>query len=85
MVLTRRRAVEAILGHMNHAWPTRKDNFAYRFLIPTAELVADPETVQFTEDDDGRMKIIVDEGRRLVWYDFSHPELELLLAEASTT
>ncbi len=62
------RAVEAILGAPNPALPTTNYNFAYRFLIPSDEIAADPETVQFTKDDDGRMKFIVAEGRRLVWY-----------------
>ena len=61
-------AVEAILGAPNPALPTTNYNFAYRFLIPSKEIAADPETVQFTEDDDGRMKFVVAEGRRLVWY-----------------
>ncbi|EKD20524.1 salicylate hydroxylase [Drepanopeziza brunnea f. sp. 'multigermtubi' MB_m1] len=61
-------SVEAILGSPNPALPTTDYNFAYRFLIPTEELAADPETVQFTEDDDGRVKFFVGEGRRLVWY-----------------
>lgn len=61
-------AVEAILGAPNPAHPTTNYNFAYRFLIPTAEIAADPETMQFTEDDEGRMKFVVEEGRRLVWY-----------------
>lgn len=61
-------AVEAILGAPNPAVPTTHYNFAYRFLIPSSEIAADPETVQFTEDDDGRIKFIVGEGRRLVWY-----------------
>lgn len=61
-------SVEAILGSPNPALPTTNYNFAYRFLIPSEEIAADPETVQFTEDDDGRMKFIVAEGRRLVWY-----------------
>ncbi|CAL3964868.1 hypothetical protein PZA11_002229 [Diplocarpon coronariae] len=61
-------SIEAILGISNPALPTTNYNFAYRFLIPTEELAADPETVQFTEDDDGKIKILVGEGRRLVWY-----------------
>ncbi|KAH7360729.1 salicylate hydroxylase [Rhexocercosporidium sp. MPI-PUGE-AT-0058] len=68
-------AVEAILGSPNRAWPTTNYNFAYRFLIPTADLITDPETVQFTEDDDGRVKIFVEEGRRLVWYPCRNNEI----------
>jgi salicylate hydroxylase len=61
-------AVEAILGAPNPALPTTNYNFAYRFLIPSSEIAADPETAHFTENDDGRMKFVVAEGRRLVWY-----------------
>lgn len=67
-VLTDCRATEAILGRPNPAWPTTNYNFAYRFLVPSVELAADPETLQFTQDDDGRMKFFVEEGRRIVWY-----------------
>ena len=74
-ILTGNSAVEAILGTPNRAWPTTNYNFAYRFLIPTTELAADPETVQFTEDDDGRMKFVVEEGRRLVWYPCRNNEI----------
>ena len=62
------KAVEAVTSHANPAMPTERYNFCYRFLIPTADIAADPETVQFTENDDGRMKFVVSEGRRLVWY-----------------
>jgi len=61
-------AIEAALGVPNEALPTTNYNFAYRFLIPSSEIAADPETVQFTQNDDGRMKFIVGDGRRLVWY-----------------
>lgn len=60
--------VEAVLGAPNPAVPTTHYNFCYRFLIPSAELIADSETAHFTENDDGRMKFIVADGRRLVWY-----------------
>ena len=61
-------AVEAILGEPNPALPTSNYNFAYRFLIPASEIAADPETAHFLENDDGRMKFIIGEGNRLVWY-----------------
>ncbi len=48
--------------------PTTNYNFAYRFLIPASEIASDPETAQFCEDDDGRMKFLVMNGKRLVWY-----------------
>ncbi|KFY62264.1 hypothetical protein V497_02473 [Pseudogymnoascus sp. VKM F-4516 (FW-969)] len=62
------KAVETVIGYPNPALPTEKYNFCYRFLIPTAEIAADPETASWTEGDDGRIKVIVTEGRRLVWY-----------------
>jgi salicylate hydroxylase len=62
------RAVAAIIGEPNRAWLTRNYNFAYRFLIPTADITADPDTVQFTEDDEGYMKFVLGENKRLVWY-----------------
>jgi salicylate hydroxylase len=62
-------AVEAILGASNPALPTTNYNFAYRFLIPTKELLADPETAQFAgPSDDGQMKFFLGDGQRLVWY-----------------
>jgi salicylate hydroxylase len=61
-------AVEAILGAPNPAVMTTNYNFAYRFLIPSKEIASDAETAQFAEDDDGRMKFVVADGRRLVWY-----------------
>lgn len=61
-------AVEAILGAPNPALPTTNYNFAYRFLIPSSELAADPETARFTEDDDGQMKFLLGDGKRIVWY-----------------
>jgi salicylate hydroxylase len=62
------KAVEAILGAPNQALPTTNYNFAYRFLIPTKDIASDPETVQFTEDDDGTMKFFIGKDNRLVWY-----------------
>ncbi len=61
-------AVEAILGAPNPALPTTAYNFAYRFLIPSKNITSDPETVQFTENDDGRMKFYIGTDKRLVWY-----------------
>ncbi|RDW82771.1 salicylate hydroxylase-3 [Coleophoma cylindrospora] len=61
-------AVEAILGAPNPAIPTTHYNFAYRFLIPTSDIAADPVTADFLENDDGAMKFYVGDGHRLVWY-----------------
>lgn len=55
-----------MLGAHNPATPT--NHFAYRFLIPSCELAADPETAHFLEGDDGRMKFFIGEGKRIVWY-----------------
>lgn len=62
------KAVETVVGYPNPALPTEKYNFCYRFLIPTSEIAEDPETAIWSKDDDGRLKFIVTEGRRLVWY-----------------
>jgi salicylate hydroxylase len=62
------KAVEAVLGYQNSALPTQECNFAYRFLIPSKDIAEDPETARFLEDDDGRIKFLVMEGKRLVWY-----------------
>jgi hypothetical protein len=35
-------------------------------LIPTSELAADPQTAQFPEDDDGQMKFLLGDGKRIV-------------------
>ena len=61
-------AVEAVLGRPNPAAPTDGYNFCYRFLIPSKEIAADPITKHFTEDDDGRMKFVVGDMKRIVWY-----------------
>ncbi|OBT55583.1 hypothetical protein VE04_03595 [Pseudogymnoascus sp. 24MN13] len=78
------KAVETVIGHHNPALPTEKYNFCYRFLIPTAEIAADPETASWTEGDDGRIKVIVTEGRRLVWYPCRNNEQHNFVAIFST-
>ncbi|PMD63654.1 salicylate hydroxylase [Hyaloscypha bicolor E] len=62
------KAVEAILGAANPALPTTNYNFAYRFLISSKDIASDPETVQFTEDDDGTIKFFIGKDNRLVSY-----------------
>jgi salicylate hydroxylase len=59
-------AVAAVLGAPNPARSTF--HFAYRLLIPSKEIAADPETSQFAEGDDGQMKFMVGDGKRIVWY-----------------
>ncbi|KAI1840241.1 hypothetical protein JX265_013033 [Neoarthrinium moseri] len=63
------KSVEAVLGCANKPVPS-KDlyNFCYRFLIPAANIGADPETTFWNEDDDGRMKFFVSDLKRLVSY-----------------
>ncbi|KFZ07639.1 hypothetical protein V501_06261, partial [Pseudogymnoascus sp. VKM F-4519 (FW-2642)] len=78
------KAVETVIGQPNPALPTEKYNFCYRFLIPTAEIAADPETAMWTEGDDGRIKVIVTEGRRLVWYPCRNNEQHNFVAIFST-
>ena len=56
-------------GRDNPAKPTGSS--AFRFLIPTEEILADEQTAHFLrgEGKDGRFKIFVgDGGRRLVYY-----------------
>ncbi|KAL0940404.1 salicylate hydroxylase [Colletotrichum truncatum] len=60
--------VEAILGYSNPAVPQGHYNFCFRFLIPAADIEADPVTKFWTEDDDGRMKFLVGDRKRLVSY-----------------
>ncbi|KAF2109355.1 putative salicylate hydroxylase [Lophiotrema nucula] len=60
------RATKKVIGEQ-YAEPT--DQSAFRFLIPTTELAADPQTAPLIEDDDGRFKVLLgDRGNRLVWY-----------------
>ncbi|KAL3295857.1 salicylate hydroxylase [Colletotrichum asianum] len=60
--------VEAVLGHSNPAVPQGHYNFCFRFLIPAADIEADPVTKFWTEGDDGRMKFLVGDKKRLVSY-----------------
>jgi salicylate hydroxylase len=62
------KAVEAILGAANPALPTTNYNFAYRFLISSKDIASDPETVQFTEEEDGTIKFFIGKDNRLVSY-----------------
>jgi salicylate hydroxylase len=61
------RATKVVLGSLQHPTPT--DQSAFRFLIPTAKIAADPETASFVHDDDGCFKVFVGaRGNRIVWY-----------------
>jgi salicylate hydroxylase len=62
--------VETVVGHVNQAVPQEHHNFCYRFLIPAADINADPRTRFWTEDDDGRTKILLGDNqfKRLVSY-----------------
>ena len=56
-----------VTGRDTPALPTGVS--AFRFLIPTGELLADKQTAHFFEGKIGQMKVFVGEGgRRLVWY-----------------
>ncbi|CZR64780.1 related to salicylate hydroxylase [Phialocephala subalpina] len=59
-------ATEVVFGTKNRALPT--DQTAFRFLIPTSVLAEDPETAHFLEGDDGRFKVFMGDGKRIVWY-----------------
>ena len=60
-------AVALVTGCDTPALPTGFS--AFRFLIPTEELLADKQIAHFFEGKDGQMKVFVGEaGRRLVWY-----------------
>jgi salicylate hydroxylase len=63
-------AVYEILGRPNPPQLQDHYNSCYRFLIPTSELEADPETANFTKEREGRMSLFADnEGkRRLICY-----------------
>ncbi|KAJ0375007.1 hypothetical protein COL26b_006722 [Colletotrichum chrysophilum] len=60
--------VESVLGHSNPAVPQGHYNFCFRFLIPAVDIEADPVTKFWTEGDDGRMKFLVGDKKRLVSY-----------------
>lgn len=60
-------ATEAVLGYQNAAHGTGQSMF--RFLIPSSEIVADPETAHFLDAGDGCFKIFLgNAGNRIVWY-----------------
>ena len=59
--------VSQVTGYATPAKPTGFS--AYRFLIPTEELLEDERTKHVIDGKEGKMKIFVGEGgRRLVWY-----------------
>ena len=61
------KAVSLVTGQETAATPTGFS--AFRFLIPTEEILADERTRHFLEGKEGEFKIFVGEGgRRLVWY-----------------
>lgn len=60
-------AVALVTGRETPALPTGQS--AFRFLIPTEDLLADKQTAHFLEEKDGQFKVFAGEGgRRLVWY-----------------
>ncbi|KAH6664859.1 salicylate hydroxylase [Halenospora varia] len=74
------KAVEAILGAPNPAFPIQKEgfiNFIYRFLIPSSDILADPITAPLLADGDGRFKLILgDQKKRLIWYPCRNNEIQ---------
>ncbi|KAG8532389.1 uncharacterized protein KY384_002874 [Bacidia gigantensis] len=54
------RAVSKVIGHENPAAPTGFS--AFRFLIPTEELLANEKTKHFLDGKEGQFKIFVGEG-----------------------
>ncbi|KAF2664949.1 putative salicylate hydroxylase [Microthyrium microscopicum] len=61
------QATKHILGSLQY--PEHTGQSAFRFLIPTADIIADPETADFVKDDDGRFKVFTGvRGNRIVWY-----------------
>ena len=60
-------AVKQVIGHDSPASPTGQS--AFRFLIPTDEILADVQTRYFLDGKDSKFKVFVGKGgRRLVWY-----------------
>ncbi|KAG8527846.1 uncharacterized protein KY384_006762 [Bacidia gigantensis] len=59
-------AIKHVIGHDNPATPTGTS--AFRFLIPTADILADEQTKHFLENKDGKFKAIIGERKRLIWY-----------------
>ncbi|KAL8377674.1 hypothetical protein RB595_008390 [Gaeumannomyces hyphopodioides] len=63
------RAPAVVAGRHDPALPAGEYNFCYRFLIPAAELEADPDTRPFAgERTHGAVSHFVDSSRRLVAY-----------------
>ncbi|KXH38033.1 FAD dependent oxidoreductase [Colletotrichum simmondsii] len=72
--------VEAILGRSNPAVPQGHYNFCFRFLIPAADVEADPVTRFWNEGDNGRMKFLVGDKKRLVSYPCRNNEIHNFVA-----
>jgi salicylate hydroxylase len=63
-------AVETVLGHANPPQPQELYNACLRFLIPAAEIEADPAARWWNEDSDGQLRVYMNgkAGTRLVSY-----------------
>ncbi|KAF8856362.1 FAD/NAD(P)-binding domain-containing protein [Acephala macrosclerotiorum] len=72
------QATEVVFGAKNQALTTNQA--AFRFLIPTSALAEDPETAHFMEGDDGRFKVFMGTGRRIVWYPYRDNEEQNFVA-----
>ncbi|GKT44440.1 FAD-dependent monooxygenase OpS4 [Colletotrichum spaethianum] len=72
--------VKSILGQSNPAVPQGHYNFCFRFLIPAAAVEADPVTRFWNEGDDGRIKFLVGDMKRLVSYPCRNNEIHNFVA-----
>ncbi|KAK1997909.1 salicylate hydroxylase [Colletotrichum falcatum] len=72
--------VESVLGHSNPAAPQGHYNFCFRFLIPAADIEADPATRFWNEGGDGRMSFLVGDMKRLVSYPCRNNEMHNFVA-----
>ncbi|KAK1977169.1 salicylate hydroxylase [Colletotrichum cereale] len=72
--------VESVLGRSNPAVPQGHYNFCFRFLIPAADIEADPATRFWNEGDDGRIKFLVGDMKRLVSYPCRNNEIHNFVA-----
>jgi salicylate hydroxylase len=63
-------AVKHIIGYDNPAIP--KGLSCFRFLLPSEELIDDPETAALMEDHEGKARYYVvaqgNDTKRIVWY-----------------
>ncbi|KAJ2897396.1 FAD-dependent monooxygenase OpS4 [Zalerion maritima] len=73
-------SVEEVIGRVNPPEPQDHYNFCYRFLIPAADIEADPDTKFWQDGDDGRMKFLVGNLKRIVSYPCRNNEVQNFVA-----